>query len=226
MAATLRNLMNDTDSRAIRPVPGFDVPPDDRCAPIHEGPIPVAGRPALIWLLAAHGGAGVTTLERQLGLARDSRRYWPQPAEGESPFVVVVAVESERGLSAAHDMLVQHKAGGAGGGRCLGLVTRPATPSFRGRRMPADLRRKLELVSAAADRHWQLKWHDECASIPSSELASVTPSRLSDWRDMDARTRKKLRRSDDLRTEVPHDVLDLAVDLIDAVARNSRKEAR
>lgn len=194
---------------------GFDPPPMHRRAPVHAEAIDCETTP-VVWLMGAHGGAGVTTLCRRLGFAGDCHRAFPGGHAGQSPFVVIVATETETGLSAAHDRLVQHRAGAAGPSVCLGLVTRPAAPGWD-RKPPAAIRRKLDLVTGAAAASWRIGWDDECLLQPLNCLASVTPALMAQWRITDQSRR---RRGDGL-DGVGADVLDLASDLIADIGRHS-----
>lgn len=157
--------------RSATSVPGWlAVPTEGDRAPIWETPVPrPAGRAPVIWLLGAHGGAGVSTLESMWAPAADSRRGWP--AADTAPFVVVVARMHAAGLDAAHRLCLQHQAGAVGGCSLLGLVTVAASPG-----KPAlSLSRRRELVAAAAGASWHIDWIPELLSTTPSELATWTP---------------------------------------------------
>ncbi|MET9490033.1 hypothetical protein [Nocardia sp. NPDC006630] len=113
----------------------------------------------LLWLLGAHGGAGVSTLARQLAPAADCARMWPAVLGDESPFVLVVARETIEGLTRAHDVLRQYHCGQAGPGRAilLGLVTVAAQPG----RVPAPIRRYKGVIAdlVPAGAMFRLGWH-------------------------------------------------------------------
>ncbi|WP_280427904.1 hypothetical protein [Nocardia brasiliensis] len=140
------------------------VPPDPaRRAPLWHVPVPLpvpseVTPPPLVWLLGAHGGAGVSTLERLLAPAADCRRQWPAVLAGESPYVLVVARETLDGLSRAHDLLRQWHSGGAGNrAHLLGLVTSAHQPGH----MPAQIKRYLQVVEMLAPNRWRLDWQPD-----------------------------------------------------------------
>ncbi|WP_327146836.1 hypothetical protein [Nocardia sp. NBC_01327] len=116
----------------------------------------------LLWLLGAHGGAGVSTLARQLAPAADCARMWPAVLGDESPFVVVIARETIEGLTRAHDVLRQYHCGQAGPGRAIlvGLITVAAQPG----RVPAPIRRYKGVIAdlvpegALLRLGWQPAW--------------------------------------------------------------------
>lgn len=154
-------------------VPGWlAVPTEGDRAPVWDRPVPrESGRAPAIWLLGAHGGAGVSTIESMWSPAADSRRGWP--AEESAPFVVIVARMHATGLDAAHRLCLQHQAGAVGGCELLGLVTVAAGPG-----KPAlSLARRRELVAAAAGASWHIDW------IP--ELLTATPTELASWQPGD-----------------------------------------
>lgn len=154
-------------------VPGWlAVPTEGERAPVWDSPVPgtESGRTPVIWLLGAHGGAGVSTLESMWAPAADSRRGWP--AAETAPFVVVVARMHAAGLDAAHRLCLQHQAGNVGGCSLLGLVTVAAAPG-----KPAlSLSRRRELVAAAAGASWHIDWVPELLTTTPSELTQWTPS--------------------------------------------------
>ena len=153
------------------PVPGWlAVPSKDRSAPIWDAPVPrPSGPDPVIWLLGAHGGAGVSTLESVWAPAADSRRGWP--AADAAPFVVVVARMHAAGLDAAQQLCVQHRRDEVGGCELLGLVTVAATPG----KPAVSLSRRREIVAAAAGASWHIDWVPELLACEPTELAQWTP---------------------------------------------------
>src|SRR3546814_19114624 len=61
--------------------------------------LPAGASAPSFWLVGAHGGAGASSLAALWPLAGDAHGCFPGGAAGESPFVVIVARESEVGLS-------------------------------------------------------------------------------------------------------------------------------
>ncbi|MEV6071823.1 hypothetical protein AB0L82_35240 [Nocardia sp. NPDC052001] len=142
------------------------------CKPVTHN----ASRPPLVWLLGAHGGAGVSSLARQIAPAADCQREWPAVLEGESPFVVLVARESIEGLTRAHDLLRQFHCGQAGPGRVilLGLVT----VAFQPGHMPAAIRRYRNVVADLVPengRLWRIDWQRGWPLSPLADLPVWTP---------------------------------------------------
>ena len=165
---------NDDASVTVVALPGVDAPPESECAVVWDSriPLPPKSRPPLVWLLAAHGGAGVSTLVQQLALMGDCARQWPSGRfDDESPFVIVVAKETVEGLSAAHYLLRQHACGLAGGSRLVGLVT----VAVSDRRPVKEISRLLEVVQSLAPAHWKVGWNKHYASYPIKDLASWSP---------------------------------------------------
>lgn len=146
------------------------VPTETDRAPVWDTAVaPSVGRAPAMWLLGAHGGAGVSTLEAMWAPAASSRRGWP--AADAAPFVVVVARMHAAGLDAAHQLCLQHQAGQVGGCALLGLVTVAAAPG----KPAVSLTRRRELVAAAAGTSWHIDWVPELLTATASELAQWQP---------------------------------------------------
>src|SRR5699024_488177 len=112
-------------------------------------------RPPAIWLLGAHGGAGVTTLKDSWAPAGDCLGGWP--AADADPYTVIVCRAHARGLEAAHILLRQARAGHIGRAQLVGLVTVADAPG----KLPSRLRRRLRVVQAAAPTAWSIPWIGE-----------------------------------------------------------------
>lgn len=160
------------DFTAVAPAP-------ERRAPLWHIPVPHESTPPpMVWLLGAHGGAGVSTLAQVLGPAADCERRWPAvlatATESESPFVVIVAKESIEGLTRAHDLLRQWHSGAGMGRRrshLLGLITVAHSPG----RVPKPIRRYLEVVDAASPARWRVDWQDAWPATRIADLPIWTP---------------------------------------------------
>lgn len=135
--------------RLLKPSGHVDVPT--------ESPLPLFKAPVTnrVWLVAAHGGAGCTTIlcsspasyanaGRTLPVSRDPA----QPSR-----IVLCAMCTGRGLEAARTLLDAWRRGSFGHTQLLGLaVTMPT------RRTPRELRRACLLVGSAAPALWCLPW--------------------------------------------------------------------
>ncbi len=122
-------------------------------------------------VLAAHGGAGVSSLLRA-GLERlgafDADRYWPTSGP-----VLVVARSSTGGLEQAQLLARQHAAGDAGPDvQLLGLVLIADAPG----RLPARVRELVDLVSGGFGGCWRLPWLQEWRLAAASEPLPVDPA--------------------------------------------------
>lgn len=129
--------------------------------------------PHLVSAVGAHGGAGVSTLAAQLDHVADSGQLWPGRTD-ESPFAVVVARESIRGLAAASVAARQYHTHHAPEHVVLlGLVLVAA----RRGKSSTEVRRARELL-VGADLYptvWTIGWHDYLIDVAVDELPSVGP---------------------------------------------------
>lgn len=159
-------------------VPGLTAPPAERCAQVWRQPIPPGpgfGAPnPLWWWLAAHGGAGVSTLTNLIAISADARGLWPSGDPRQSPLVVVVTRTHTEGLERARDLLLQQKVRGLVPPtlRVLGLVTVADAPG----KLPREVRRLRDLVSAAAPAAWHLPWVEEWRCTRLTELPIWHPN--------------------------------------------------
>ncbi len=127
-----------------------------------QGNIPTAeaklgwinARPArqTLWLIPAHGGAGITTLSQLDDCFAEADRCWPQ---GSNAACVVVARTSASGLQAAQAILTQWADGGAGGAHLLGLILIDDAP----RRLPKPLADLARIIGGGAPRTWRIAWN-------------------------------------------------------------------
>lgn len=203
---TSAHKLPDGDSSS-NSVPGWlAVPTESNRAPVWDSPVPrSAGRAPVVWLLGAHGGAGVSTLESIWAPAADSRRGWP--AADQAPFVVVVSRMHSTGLDAAHRLCLQHQAGAVGGCKLLGLVTVAAAPG----KPAVSLSRRRELVAAAAGQSWHIDWIPELLTTPSRDLAQWRPGYT-------AAAVKRLSRPPSATEAVPPSLVSAGAAVFDAAA--------
>lgn len=113
-------------------------------------------RPAWLWFIGCHGGAGESTLTGLLPNAGAAEHRWPTHADGSVPAVVLTARTSLAGLLAAQVALRQWAAGDTPPVRLLGLVLLPDAPG----RLPKPLHDLAEVVAGGVrDRKvWHLPW--------------------------------------------------------------------
>ncbi|HJC59537.1 MAG TPA: hypothetical protein H9755_04275 [Candidatus Dietzia intestinigallinarum] len=194
------------------PVPDWlAVPEAGLRAPVWDRPLSRAGgRPPAIWLLGAHGGAGVSTLESMWAPAADSRRGWP--AAETTPFVVVVARMHAAGLDAAHRLCLQHQGGSTGGCELLGLVTVAAAPG----KPAVSLSRRRELVAASAGASWHIDWVPELLTATADELTIWQPGYVGP-------PTKRLARSPGPTEAVPPSIATAATEVFDAASAAWRR---
>ncbi|KFI56338.1 putative lipoprotein [Bifidobacterium cuniculi] len=123
--------------------------------------LPVFDAPATerVWLVAAHGGAGCTTIYTEGAMAgdpmwADAGRALPASVEAARPSLVVLcAMGTGRGLESLRALLADWDAGAFGTCVLLGAaVTAPMA------RTPMALRRGTALVGAGAPRLWRLPY--------------------------------------------------------------------
>jgi hypothetical protein len=133
-------------------------PPVEQRAPVWDEPRYEGGSASEVWLLGAHGGAGVSSLARAWDFAGDCERRWP--AAGQA--VLIVARAGVAGLAAADALLRQHCVGLAGECRLAGMVVVAARPG----RTPTPVRRDLALYGALAPRVWRVPWHEQLLTSP------------------------------------------------------------
>lgn len=146
-------------------------------------PLPQRGKfPPLFALVGAHGGAGVSTLDRLWAPAVDTDRKWPAH-QATTQRVFVVAREHMAGIAAAAELLRAADAGRAPEGvRVCGLVTVAAHPGKAHR----DVARYRATVGELVPRTYRIPW--------LSELIPLLHKQLPEWQPADGA--KFTRRSD------------------------------
>lgn len=160
-------------------VAGAVMPAAHRCAPHWDGPVPRTGHtPAntMVWLLGASGGVGVSMLTASIAFAGDCDRAWPtrigMGPGTDSPLVVIVARTTMSSLRAAHDLLLQHFAGGTAAGiRVVGILAVADTD----RPLSRSITQYLELLESAAGRLWRLGWIEAWRVLTPDETPTWGP---------------------------------------------------
>lgn len=168
-------------------------------------PIPTDRPGPAVWLYAAHGGAGVSTLEHYLPFTADSDKNWPcgTDVENESPFVVVVARETSDGLRDAHRLIMEHR-DNRYPSRLLGLITIAYSPT-----LTKGVRQYRDVVGAPSSvpAHWSIGWHH---FLPGAERRA-----LPQWHPLDGIPDRPARGA----AAVPADVLAAGVGMVTAIQR-------
>ena len=158
-----------------------------------------------VWLLGAHGGAGVSTLVHYLRFAGDSHRQWPcgTARETESPYVVIVARETSDGLKAAHELIREHHDLGLAS-ELLGLITVASS-----HRLDKRVRQYRDVVTAPASvpAHWPIGWQPF--------LVSAAMGSLPHWHPLDGVPEP----SKNTAAAVPADVISAGIGIVTAIQR-------
>lgn len=180
---------------------GLKVPAADERAAIWDQPLATTTPHPAFWLIAAHGGAGATTLAHLWAPAADAQRGWP--AADRYPSVVVLARTHRTGLNAAHVLLRQAAAGLIGGCTLLGLVT----VADHDGSLPTSLRRQRDLVEELAPNAWRIPF------LPPLRL--LTPDQLPQWspRDKPPPDAKRFARKPDPTELVPTEIADVGTEI-------------
>ncbi len=128
----------------------------------------------LVWFVGAHGGAGVTSLAHAIAAAGDAGRRWP--AADRYPWCVVVSRSTLAGLEAAHDAVLQAKAGLAGGCQVLGLAVVADAPGGYSSVVEEKIRVLTKLTPNLWEIAYQPWWRDHLPSeIPSWDPHDPVP---------------------------------------------------
>jgi hypothetical protein len=133
-----------------------------------------------VWLVAAHGGAGVSTIAGLMHRVGDAGGAWPIAGDDQQARVVLVARESWTGLGAARRALTEWVGGGVPvhlEGLLL-IAARPGGP-------PKELRELAELVRSQANgAAWRLAWQRDWligqATMPSDNTLRDLHQQLFD----------------------------------------------
>ena len=147
--------------------------------PIRDTPHP-DGASSMVWLVGAHGGAGVSTLAQMWQHAGDGGARWPGLTT-ESPYTVLVARDTAAGLDAAHLALRQYHTEHDIPARLLGLILVAGGPGNR----TSEVRRLRQTVTSLAGISWSIPWLDQLLEVPIKALATADPNTLPQKRGKD-----------------------------------------
>lgn len=121
-----------------------------------------------VWLVGAHGGAGVSTLAHILAPMGDAGQAWP--AGVENPYCVLVCRSTKVGLERAHQAALQARAGHAGDIMLLGIAIVADTPG----KLPKALNRKIGVIEQHF-RIWRIPYLEAIRVADIDELAVWEP---------------------------------------------------
>lgn len=120
----------------------------------HRLPRRDVNRPANVWWLGVHGGAGESTLSAAVPGSRSAGHAWPIATDGSRPDVILVARSNANGLEAAQRAATEWASGSVPTVRLLGLVI---IADSRGK-LPKPLRDLAQVVSGGVPQVWQIPW--------------------------------------------------------------------
>lgn len=121
---------------------------------VDQLPLLVPVKPAVLWVVGAHGGAGESTIAGLDDLWDEGRHAWPGGPAHEQRAVVIAARSNAHGLVKAQAAARQWAAGMVPGVTLLGLVVVADAPG----KLPKPLRELRQLVAGAYPRVWDLPW--------------------------------------------------------------------
>jgi hypothetical protein len=135
--------------RPTKPQPGVPVPDSVDRLPRRD-----VDRPASLWWLGVHGGAGESTLSATVAGSRSADHAWPITIDGSTANVILVARSNANGLAAAQRAATEWASGSLPTIQLLGLVV---VADSQGK-LPKALRDLAEVVSGGLPRVWQVPW--------------------------------------------------------------------
>ena len=186
--------------------PGWSVPPEETWLPRARKPLLPPGEGnahdvvPLVWLVAAHGGAGVSTLCQWWDFVGDATRQWPECDS--YPVALVVAKATMEGLSAA-DTQVRSAVAGATSCLLLGVVVVETLP-----RLPRRVSHRLTSLEAtveyAGGHMWRIPYYAGIIEVMIADL----PTWSLDEEPVEQGSRHRPRRGD-VASQVPQVVRDV-----------------
>lgn len=176
-----------------------------------DGPLCPAGQRApLVWLVGAHGGAGVSTLAASMAPMGDAGHTWP--VADKHRWCVLVGRTTREGLERLHDAALQVRAGLAGDVELLGAILVADTPGS----MPKSLEKKLYALESITPTLWRVPYVAEWREALIAELPEWSP--LDEPEDVEpvGRFRRKKKQPSAL-ARVPGSVAEIASELVGLV---------
>lgn len=132
---------------AASPQSGVPAPSPDKRLPVAKK------RPADLWVVGVHGGAGESTLASLSPGWRAAGHEWPH-VPGVKSSVLLVARSNAKGLKAAQSAAIQWASGHAPDINLLGLVVIYDAPG----KLPRELRDLVQVVGGGLPRTWSVPW--------------------------------------------------------------------
>lgn len=127
------------------------------------------GEHVFTWV-AAHGGAGATSLARASGQGEDLTKRWPDVGSGWPSQVAVVCRYNAAGLAAAAALVREVASGAVGEVAVVALVVVADAPSRRTK----ELRRRLYELSSTVPGVVQVPWIDAWREDPYTPHPAAT----------------------------------------------------
>ena len=115
------------------------------------------------WYVAAHGGAGATTLAAMDENGGDAGNVWPINPDGQN--VIVVARETATGLKAAQTLARQWGSGVLPAVNLLALITIPSQPG----RSPHSIATAMKRTAGMYPRHYRANWNPQLLTVESHQ---------------------------------------------------------
>ena len=135
--------------RPTTPQPGVPAPDSADRLPRRD-----VNRPAAVWWLGVHGGAGESVLSHLLQGSRSAGHAWPIINDSSRANVVLVARSNADGLQAAQRAATEWASGSLPTINLLGLVIVADAPG----KLPKPLRDLAQVVSGGVPNVWQVPW--------------------------------------------------------------------
>lgn len=123
----------------------------------------------LVWLVGAHGGAGVSTLAHSIAPCGDAGQQWP--VHDQFPWCVIVARSTRSGVEAAHDAALQAQVGKAGHCRVLGVILVDDAPG----KTPKSVEQKITVVKKVVPMIWRVPYFPQWREVLNDELPVWSP---------------------------------------------------
>ncbi len=157
-----------------QPAAGVPLPPEDARlrAIAHQ-------RPAPLWWVGVHGGAGETTLAQLTPASRAAGHAWPIHLDDTPASVILTARTNHAGITAAGHAAQHWAAGAFPAINLLGLVWVPDIPT----KLPRTLREHADRIAGGVPRTWTMPWLDtlrETGTVPPDSLPRSLRNTLTD----------------------------------------------